>query len=79
VESYNDETQEYDLSKLLFKEFDFLNLSDASFHHDSSIEITSFDYSIKDGSLVEKLIFLCGFGKPTFHIKFSCKTLIVTH
>ncbi|HUM46599.1 MAG TPA: hypothetical protein PLD84_06710, partial [Chitinophagales bacterium] len=40
-------------------------------HSDSIMEITSFDYT-KSSSYEGKIIFLLGFGNPSFVVEFKC-------
>ncbi|KAA3637998.1 MAG: hypothetical protein DWQ02_05765 [Bacteroidetes bacterium] len=77
VTPYNEETASYDLIKLSFADFQHLNIGKIEMIKDSELEITSFDYYMKDELFHGKMILSMGYAKPVFNIDFACKRVYV--
>src|SRR4030095_13117881 len=69
---FNEDRNDYDHWKLNLEKIIELNSDKIILSAESSIEIISFDYS-KNDHYEGRIVFLLGFGQPSFTVEFKCE------
>jgi hypothetical protein len=73
---YNEIKDEYEEYLLKFININILNSNKLILSKESDFEINTFDYYF-DGLYNCKLLFLLGFGEPSFEIQLKCETILL--
>ena len=68
-------SDDYVETTLVFGELEHINPEVITIEDYTDAEIYSFDYHLQGDFFFGKMIYLLGFGKPSFEIDFSCKTV----
>jgi hypothetical protein len=75
---YNAERKDYDSLILIFSDILSLTTDQLNIDEEAELELYSFDYDY-NGAFKCELMFLLGFGKPSFEIKLICNKIEVTY
>ncbi len=75
VSEYDEEIEDYIERTIIFKELAHLNPQTLKIEDYKDVEITAFDYRLEGELFVGKIVGLTGFGKPSFEIDLSCRTV----
>jgi len=77
ISEFDEDLNEHVGKRITFGELESINPKSVPFHDYSNTEIYSFDYYLKGTVFYGKIICLTGFGKPSFEIEFSCRTVTI--
>lgn len=75
VDLWDEEIGDYIQRTLIFGELEHIKTDSISIEQKSDLEINSFDYYMKGNLFFGEMIILTGFGKASFTIKFSCRSV----
>lgn len=77
IELWDEEIKSYTIKRIVFGGVNNIASDIFEINVNIDLEITSFDYYMKGEFFFGKMLFLCGFGKLSMNIEFSCQSVVV--